>query len=156
MKEGQVMVKRITSPSRPRKGFSLIEVLIGVFLVAVAVLGLAEVYMLGIWNTRRASQIANAVFLAQQQIDYLRTLTSPELSTFPDASRGESSDALIDVDLDGVPDYRVITVLTNLSPTYNVEVLVFPPAQFGTESATLIGNPLGYGVMAQLNTVISR
>lgn len=150
------MVQRTTRKSARQKGFSLIEVLIGVFLVAVAVLGLAEIYMLGIWNTRRASEIANSVFLAQQEIDYLRTLTSTELSSFPDVSRGESNDALIDVNVDGNPDYRVITVLTNLNPTFDVKVLVFPPSQFGVDRDTLIANPVGHGVRAQLNTIISR
>jgi prepilin-type N-terminal cleavage/methylation domain-containing protein len=141
---------------RRQGGFTLIEVLIGVLLVAVAVLGLAQLFTLSVLNTRRASQIANAVFLAQQEVDYLRTLTNTELASFPNAARAESSDKEIDVDTDGTPDYRVITVLTNLSPTYNVEVLVFPPARFGTAEATLVSNPSRYGVMARVDTVITR
>jgi prepilin-type N-terminal cleavage/methylation domain-containing protein len=156
MRRGKTMAHPLTKQPPRQKGFSLIEVLIGVFLVAVAVLGLAELYMLGIWNTRRSSEIANSVFLAQQEIDYLRSLTSTELSTFPDISRGESSDALVDVDVDGHPDYRVITVLTNLNPTFDVKVLVFPPSQFDAERDTLVANPVGHGARAQLNTIISR
>jgi prepilin-type N-terminal cleavage/methylation domain-containing protein len=151
-----MMIQRMRKKRSRQQGFSLIEVLIGVFLMAVAVLGLAELYLLGIMNNLRSSDIANALFLAQQQVDYLRTLESGELSTFPSASRGESNDEQIDVNADGTPDYRRITVITNLNPTFNVEVLVFPPSQFQTAQALLIANPDQYRVRAHVETVISR
>jgi prepilin-type N-terminal cleavage/methylation domain-containing protein len=150
------MAQRIRKRFGRQEGFTLIEVLIGVFLVAVAVLGLAELFTLSLMNTRRSSDIANAVFLAQQEVDYLRTLTNTELSSFPNAGRAESADKEIDVNADGTPEYRVITVLTNLSPTFNVEVLVFPPSQFHRAYSTLVANPERYGVKARLNTVITR
>ena len=156
MKKGETMARRMKQRFRRQEGFTLIEVLIGVFLVAVAVLGLAELFTLSLMNTRRSSDIANAVFLAQQEVDYLRTLTNTELSSFPNASRAESADKEIDVNADGTPDYRVITILTNLSPTFNVEILVFPPSQFNRAYNTLVANPARYGVKAQLNTVITR
>jgi len=156
MMKGDKMARRMKKRSLRQGGFTLVEVILGVFLVAVAVLGLAEMFTLGIMNTRRSSDIANAVFLAQQEVDYLRTLTNTELASFPNAGRAESADKEIDVNADGIGDYRVITVLTNLSPTYNVEVLVFPPAQFGRAYSTLVANPVKYGVKARLNTVITR
>ena len=73
------MIKRFRCRLRQRTGFSLIEVLIGVFLVAVAVLGLAQLILVGMMNNSRGGDIANAVFLAQQEIDLLRTLTRDEL-----------------------------------------------------------------------------
>jgi len=130
------MVQKFAKPSACHKGFSLIEVLIGVFLIAVAVLGLVQLYLMGIMNTARSNEIANAVFLAQQEVDYLRTLTSTELSAFPNVTRGESSDEMIDVNVDGTPDYRRIVVLTNLSPTYDLEVLVFPATEALTSAAS--------------------
>jgi hypothetical protein len=96
------------------------------------------------------------VFLAQQEVDYLRTLTSTELSAFPNVTRGESSDEMIDVNVDGTPDYRRIVVLTNLSPTYDLEVLVFPATEALTSAASLIANPQANRVRARINTVISR
>ena len=150
------MIQRMRKNQNRQQGFSLIEVLIGVFLVAVAVLGLVQLYLMGIMNTTRSSEIANAVFLAQQEVDYLRTLMDSELSAFPDTTRSESSDEMIDVNTDGTPDYRRIVVVANLSPSYNVEVLVFPASQALASSADLIANPQRYRVRARIDTVISR
>lgn len=150
------MVQKTTGAQVRPKGFSLIEVLIGVFLIAVAVLGLVQLYLMGIMNTTRSSEIANAVFLAQQEVDYLRTLTNSELSTFPDVTRGESSDEMIDVNVDGTPDYRRVVVLTNLSPTYDLEVLVFPATEAQATASDLIANPQANRVRARIDTVISR
>lgn len=150
------MAHRMTRKQGIRKGFSLIEVLIGVFLVAVAVLGIVQLYMMTIMNNARAGDIANATFLAQQEIDYLRSLTSEELSTFPDAGRGESGDDLIDTNVDGTTDYRRLTDVTLQASEFQVRVLVFPPAEALTSRATLISDPERYRVRATLNTVISR
>ena len=107
------MIQRLRKKISRQQGFSLIEVLIGVFLVAVAVLGLVQLFLMSIMNNVRASEIANAVFLAQQEIDYLRSLTLPELAAFPNSIRGEVDDQNIDVNTDGTPDFRRITVVTN-------------------------------------------
>jgi prepilin-type N-terminal cleavage/methylation domain-containing protein len=138
------------------KGFSLIEVLIGVFLVAVAVLGLVQLYLMGIMNNVRAGDIANSVFLAQQEIDYLRTLTRDELSTFPDVGRGESNDEVIDVNLDGTADYRRLTVVTYRDPEFAIQVMVFPPAMALTNRDVLLADPDRNKVRARMETVISR
>jgi prepilin-type N-terminal cleavage/methylation domain-containing protein len=150
------MAHRMTRKQGNRKGFSLIEVLIGVFLVAVAVLGLVQLYTMAIMNNVRAGEIANATFLAQQEIDYLRTLTRDELSTFPDSGRGESDDDLIDVNADGTTDYRRLTNVTFQDTAFQVRVLVFPPAQALVSRSTLVADPDRYKVRASLNTVISR
>ncbi len=137
-------------------GFSLVEVLVGVFLVAVAVLGLVQLFLMGIMNTTRANEIANSVFLAQQEVDYLRTLTVNELTNFPDATRGEADDETIDVNADGTADFRRVTVMTANNPTFNVQVLVFPPSQFGASRTDLVADPAGHRVRARMETVISR
>jgi prepilin-type N-terminal cleavage/methylation domain-containing protein len=150
------MVKRIRKHQAKRQGFSLIEVLIGVFLVAVAVVGLVQLFMLSIMNNARANEIANGVFLAQQEIDYLRTLTLAELTTFPSVGRAESNDQTLDINADGTPDFRRITVLTDENPTFNVEVLVFPSTQITTDRDTLIADPDQYKVRARMATTITR
>jgi type II secretory pathway pseudopilin PulG len=156
MKRGNAMDKLTTKKLTCEEGFSLIEVLIGVFLVAVAVLGLVQLYLMGIMNNARSSEIANSVFLAQQEIDYLRSLTLNELIGFPEVARGESDDELIDVNVDGTPDFRRLTVLTNRDPAFDVRVLVFPPNQISTGRDELIADPEGHRVRARLETVISR
>jgi prepilin-type N-terminal cleavage/methylation domain-containing protein len=150
------MIQRMRKERSQRPGFSLIEVLIGVFLVAVAVLGLVQLFMLGVMNNVRANEIANAVFLSQQQVDYLRSLTLSELAAFPNATRGESDDETIDVNVDGTPDFRRITIITNQDPQFDIKVLVFPPSQFATGRDELVSHPDDHRVRARMETVIGR
>jgi len=150
------MIQRLRKKRTRSQGFSLIEVLIGVFLVAVAVLGLVQLYLMSIMNNVRASEIANAVFLGQQEIDYLRTLTLSELAAFPNAIRGESDDQTLDVNADGTPDYRRITVVTNRDPAFEIEVLVFPPSQLSANRDELVDHPDRNRVRARLGTMITR
>jgi Tfp pilus assembly protein PilV len=149
------MIKRFRGRFRRRTGFSLIEVLIGVFLVAVAVIGLAQLILIGMMNNSRASDIANAVFLAQQEIDYLRTLTREELSLVQ-----PTTSELLDLNADGSTDFRRITVVTPQGPsgseTFAVKVLVFSSAQTHANESDLIAYPERNRVRARMETVISR
>ena len=145
------MIKRFRRRSRQRTGFSLIEVLIGVFLVAVAVLGLAQLILVGMMNNSRGGDIANAVFLAQQEIDHLRTLTRDELIAV-----APTTDELLDINTDGSTDFRRITVVTFQDPTFAVKVLVFPAAQALANESDLIADPEGNRVRARMETVLSR
>jgi Tfp pilus assembly protein PilV len=145
------MIKRIRCRFLRRTGFSLIEVLIGVFLVAVAVIGLAQLILIGMMNNSRASDITNAVFLAQQEIDYLRTLTRDELSLI-----APTTDELLDLNADGATDFRRITVVTFQDPVFAVKVLVFSTAQSLADQSDLIADPERSKVRARMETVISR
>jgi prepilin-type N-terminal cleavage/methylation domain-containing protein len=147
----EAMSKRCRGQFRRRTGFSLIEVLIGIFLVAVAVLGLAQLIVVGMMNNSRGSDIANAVFLAQQEIDYLRTLTSDELLLVPD-----TTSELLDLNADGTTDFRRITVVTPQDPAFAVKVLVFSSAQALVDESDLIDDPEGHRVRARMETVIGR
>jgi Tfp pilus assembly protein PilV len=150
-------LRKTTTRKRARsEGFTLIEVLISVFLVAMAVVGLVQLYMMSALNNVRASQVANAVFLAQQEIDYLRSLTLTELAAFPNAVQGEADDESLDLNVDGTPDFRRITVITNNDPAFDVTVLVFPPSERAASRADLVADPQGHRVRARLATMITR
>jgi prepilin-type N-terminal cleavage/methylation domain-containing protein len=149
-------MQRMRKKLSRKRGFSLVEVLIGVFLVAIAVLGLVQLYLMGIMNNVRANEIANAVFLAQQEIDYLRTLTLTEIAAFPNAIRGESDDQAVDLNVDGTPDFRRITVITNRDPAFDVEVLVFPVTQLNISRDELVAQPERHRVRARMETMITR
>jgi prepilin-type N-terminal cleavage/methylation domain-containing protein len=151
------------------EGFSLIEVVIGIALVAIAVLGLAQMFTLGIMNNLRSERIANASFLAQQQIDVMRNLTSDELTTLSAADgvdlNGDGNldilkDESLDINSDGKSDYRRITEVQAVSSGANVQfevrVLVFSAEQMAVSKDQLILNPMNYHVQARVNTVISR
>lgn len=142
-----------------KKGFSLIEVLVGIALIGTVLIGLAQLFTMSVMNNLRSSEISNATFLAQQNIDYLRSLTGAEMSGFPSVARGESGDEAVDLNADGTTDFRRLTRVTRVTPNvelFDIRVWVFPAAERNTPVAQLIADPEGHHVQAQINTVISR
>jgi len=134
------------------KGFSMIEVVVGIALVGVALLGLAQLFCLSVMNNARSDAMTNATFLAQQQIDFLRNLTAAEL----DNISSSSIDELMDINSDGSVDFRRITQLAKSGFYWNVRVLVFPGLQAEVEPENLLANPSEYQVRADISTIISR
>jgi len=156
---------------QPRQnGFTLIEAVIGIVLLAVAVLGLAEVFTLSILNNLRSERISNASFLAQQQMDALRDLTQEELSFLStnqtadlngDGSPDVSLDEHIDLNSDGLDDYRRITNLQigqseGTTTIWEVAVLVFSQEQLQVPRADLLQNPPLYRLRGRMDTLIAR
>jgi prepilin-type N-terminal cleavage/methylation domain-containing protein len=135
------------------RGFTLIEVLVGLFLVAVAVLGLAELFLVAVANNRKADQVANATFLAQQEIDWLRGLTAAELS----ASSGVT-DELLDLNTDGTNDYRRVTRVAMASGvSYDIQVRVYSAEKISVaDPQDLIDDPVRHRPRAFVSTIISR
>ena len=134
------------------KGFSMIEVVVGIALVGVALLGLAQLFCLSVMNNARSDAMTNAVFLAQQQIDFLRNLSADELHNLSLSP----IDELMDINSDGTVDYRRVTQIAASGFYWNVRVLVFPALQAQAALDNLIANPSDYQVRADINTVISR
>ncbi|MGB6865049.1 MAG: prepilin-type N-terminal cleavage/methylation domain-containing protein [Candidatus Aminicenantaceae bacterium] len=143
--------------SGKRKGFTLIEVLVATFLVGVAIMGLAQIFTLTILNNSRSERMANATFLAQQRIDFLRNMTTLELNTAT-LSDGTAIplDEQLDVNSDGTIDYRRITQIQSAGFYWDIRVLVFTSHLSTESSAQLLANPQQYRVMADMNTIISR
>ena len=138
------------------RGFSLIEVLVGLFLVAVAVLGLAELFLAAVANNLKADRVANATFLAQQQIDWLRGFTFEELNAYAGTTI-ESRDEIIDLNLDGTNDYRRITDFRIAADTYQVRIFVYSAEKFGIVSpAELIADTDLHRPRALITTIITR
>jgi type II secretory pathway pseudopilin PulG len=82
---------------KKREGFSLIETTIGIALVGVALLGLAQLFTYSVMNNARSDRMTNSTFLAQQQIDFLRNLTATDLNNLALAPVDEQ----VDVNSDG-------------------------------------------------------
>jgi len=135
-----------------KNGFSLIEALISIVLIAIALLGLAQMFTFSLLNNTRADKITNATFLAQQQIDFLRNLTATELNTMTTSP----VDELLDLNNDGFVDFRRVTDLSTLGYNYQVRVLIFTEAHTGVSPANLILNPTDYKAMADIQTLIGR
>ena len=141
---------------RRGRGFSMIEVLVGLFLVGTAVLGLAQLFLIAIANNLKADRVANATFLGQQQIDRLRGLTQDELTAYVGTSL-ESRDEVIDLNLDGTNDFRRITEAREAGQTFQVIVHIYSAEKTGAPSAqTLIADPDHYPPRALLSTIITR
>ncbi len=134
------------------RGFTLIEVVIAMGVVSIALLGLAELFVLSVRNNLRSERITNASFLAQERIDFLRSMTASELS----AMAGTPIDELINTNADGVNDFRRITQVTSTGTNWELRVLVYSAERFGETVNQLISNPGQYGVRADISTVISR
>jgi len=132
------------------EGFSLIETLVGVALVAIAMLGLAQLMILSIANNTQADRMSSATFLARQQIEQLRLLTIDELN----AQVGVPIDEQLDLNLDGVLDYRRITLLQTSGISFQAQVLIFAAEQMNESVGNL--NPQKYRVRANITSIISR
>jgi prepilin-type N-terminal cleavage/methylation domain-containing protein len=152
-----MIFKRRAGRANRHRGFSLIEALIGIAVIGIAMLGLAQIFLLSVSNNTRAGEISHATLLAQQRIDYLRSLTADEMNTFPSTLRGESSDEPLDPNSDGTLDFRRITVLQSPGGgVYTVKVYIFPAVKIGVSKTTLVGAPSENRVRAILSTVITR
>ncbi len=137
---------------RNDEGFSLVEVLVGIAIVAIALLGLAQLFTYSVMSNSRAERMSSATFLAQQQVDIHRNLTVDELT----ALSGGTNDELIDVNLDGTYDFRRITQVQQTGIFWEIQVLVFSSEQLDTDVSSLIHDPQQYRVKAQVNSIISR
>jgi len=149
-------IKAILPRAGRERGFTFIEALLSIALLGIAVLGLAQMFVFSIRTNLKSGEISQATFLAQQQVDHLRTLTAGELNGFPAAARGESNDEAIDVNHDGTTEYRRLTQVSLSGAAYSVKVLIFPPNQLGAAAADLLSDPAGHAVRANMNTVITR
>lgn len=143
--------KNLCGKRSQKKGFSLIEVVVATALVGVAMLGLAQLFMYGILTNSRADKMANSIYLAQQQIDSLRSLTAPELTAM-----FSPFDEQLDVNNDGSYDFRRITQLEHAGYNWNIHVLVFSSLHEGVSTGLLIADPPKYKALADFNVVISR
>ena len=137
---------------KKEKGFSLIEVLVGIAIVAIALLGLAQLFTYSVMTNSRAERMSNATFLAQQQIDYHRNLTSDELNMLTSGV----NDEYMDINLDGTYDYRRLTEIQTSGVFWIIRVLVFSAEQMAESTTDLMGDPQEYDVKAEVSTIISR
>lgn len=144
----QTNIKRRVSLIKS-KGFSLIEVIVGMALMGIALLGLAQLFMVSVMNNMRSDNITHATFLAQQKIDYLRNLTATELSSWLNPEN-----ELIDTNNDGTLDFRRITLIQSSGISWDVRILVFAAAEIEKATGTLIQNPDQYRVKANMSTTI--
>ena len=137
---------------KKREGFSLIETTIGIALVGVALLALAQLFTYSVMNNQRSDRMTNSTFLAQQQIDFLRNLPATNLNDLAISPVDEQ----IDVNNDGNIDFRRVTVIHATGFIWDVRVRVFPASQSQTSVDDLINYPIQHQVRADMGTVISR
>jgi prepilin-type N-terminal cleavage/methylation domain-containing protein len=144
--------KEAKSRGAEGKGFSLVEVLLGIALIGVALISLAQMFYYGVMNNTNSDRLTTATFLAQQQIDFLRGLNAQELNDLAVNRIDEN----IDVNGDGVIDARRITTIVPDGFSYKVSVLVFSRERQKDNADDLVAEPVKYRVRAAINTIISR
>ena len=149
-------LKRRKNSGKPgrikREGFSLIETALAIFLVGVALLALAQLFTFSVMNNQRSDRMTNSIFLAQQQIDFLRNLPATNLNDLA----ASPVDEQIDVNSDGNMDFRRITVIQAVGFNWDVRVRVFQASQLQTSVDDLINYPTQHQIRADMGTVISR
>ena len=141
-----------TKKQKKNEGFSLVEVLVGIAIVAIALLGLAQLFTYSVMTNSRAERMSSATFLAQQQIDYHRNLTSDELNALADGTVDEQ----IDVNLDGSIDFRRITQISSSGIFWEIRVLIFSSEQLDADVSAMVQDPQAYSVKANVSTIIGR
>ena len=132
---------------KKEKGFSLLETLVALFLLAIALLAIAQLFILGILNNAQSDVVTNANFLAQQEIDLLRNLDLNNLNSLMANSPITEN---LDVNGDGRTDYRRVTTIS---------LFQGQPAQFFVRVRVFsILNPVGdpNRPKVDIRTVISR
>jgi prepilin-type N-terminal cleavage/methylation domain-containing protein len=148
-----------------QKAFTLIEVVVGIALVAIAVLGLAEMFTLSVVNNLKSDRVTSASFLAQQQIDRLRSLTAGELSLVAGSAAVDINndgindffqDELIDINQDNLNDFRRITDVQAYGTAWQVRIFIFTAEQFEADMNVLTANPAEHRVKARIDTIIHR
>lgn len=122
--------------------------------MGTALLGMAQLFTYSVLNNSRAEKMTNATFIAQQQIDFLRSLPANEINNL--ASMSPIDESQIDMNSDGFFDFRRITQVQVSESNWNVRVLVFQGVQPGESVDSLIQDPFEHGVKAEMNTIISR
>jgi type II secretory pathway pseudopilin PulG len=130
----------------------MVEVVLGIALVAAVLLGLAQLFTLGVMNNMRAERVSNATFLVQQQIEHLRSLTADELNALGSGANDEQ----VDVNSDGTLDFRRITEIQPTGSDWEVKILVFSSEKLNESMVNLLDDPLRHRVRAQISTVIAR
>lgn len=149
---GRILLNTDSSEPSKNKGFSLIEVALGIALVGFALLALIQMLYFSVQNNAKSDKMTQATFLAQQRIDFLRSLNADELSNLA----GVPTDEQIDINHDGIIDSRRITQIEASGLSWRIRVLVFSGEQVGVALTSLIENPGSYKIRADMNTVISR
>jgi prepilin-type N-terminal cleavage/methylation domain-containing protein len=145
-----------TPKAAKRRGFSFIEVLVGIALLAIAVLGLAQLFLAAVANNLKADRVANATFLAQQQIDWLRGFTRDELDVYSSTSL-ESRDEVLDLNADGTDDFRRVTGISPANNMFSITIHVYSAENIaGLTAAQLLADPDRYRARAEISTLIGR
>ncbi len=132
------------------KGFTLVEVVLAIAIVGIALLGLAQLFTYSVLVNSRSERMTNATFLAQQRIEFLRNISTTELSSIV-----SPTDEQLDLNSDGIIDFRRITELQSTGYSWNVRILVFSGEQLSVPIASLTEDPLKYRVRADISTIIS-
>jgi type II secretory pathway pseudopilin PulG len=154
MRKANPMIKiaRKTGIKKAEEGFSLIEALVGVALVAIAMLGLAQLFVLSIAQNSRAARITNATFLVQQRVEELRAFTADELNLLI----GTPIDEILDLNQDTTDDFRRITRIQMAGDSYEIRVLVFGMEQQDVDVNDLLDDPVRYRVRSDVTTLLGR
>ena len=131
-------------------GFTIIEVGIAIFILAIGLIGLLTLFPIGIDSTRRVTQNTNAAILSELAIsdlkandivDIVGTMTAGQAYTYPDFNNINQDKQFEDSSVNTVSArYSWQAILKSINTTdtnlFRAQVVIFTdPPQFGTGTA---------------------
>ena len=131
-------------------GFTLIEIGIAIFILAIGLIGILTLFPIGIDSTRRVTQDTNAAVLSELAIsdlkandivDIVGTMTAGQAYTYPDFNNINQDKQFEDSSLNTVSTrYSWQAILKSINTTdtnlFRAQVVTFTdPPQFGTGTA---------------------
>lgn len=128
----------------------MVEVVLAIAIVGIALLGMAQLFTYSVLINSRSEKMTNATFLAQQRIEFLRNISTTELSSVV-----SPTDEQLDLNSDGIIDFRRVTHIQSTGYSWNVRILVFSGEQLTVPVNSLLEDPLKYKVRADISTIIS-
>ena len=79
----------------PREGFSLIEVLIAIFILGIVSVTLISVFIYGFNVVFRTKQVTMATQIAQEEVDHIRNMNFDDILTLDSSFNHESLSELV-------------------------------------------------------------
>ncbi len=147
--------------SNRERGFSLIEVLIVVFILAVGLASVSALFVAGTVSTRKAQRINAAVNAAQQQLERLRSAGFSGCIVDPDVFKSEDGYTIIEQhsDMTGqigftVPDLPASQGTIDIA-FYDSGTGVYPNLKNVTVTLTWLGGA-GTGGTTRLETFVAN
>ncbi|MBN2135683.1 MAG: prepilin-type N-terminal cleavage/methylation domain-containing protein [Acidobacteria bacterium] len=146
------MNKKISELMKKDEGFSLIEVIIGMGIFAIAILSIIQIFYFSVSLNRRSKQLVESASIAKQAMDSFRLLTFKEIDEY-DPTGTQNVDLNEDSNIDYIYNWNIEKEALSTGTDYwkyTVTITVNPKGR-------AVGSAVGVGMNAySLRSIIVR